>query len=230
MDEYLHGIREARIGDNPETRTYAVSAAPPNPVPELRMVMQTQELADQYFRELFHQHQTYPNSKIKTAAFNLPYSMVLVLESGDRISVPLVLGQEDGGYSQVQARGMKGPTQYLDSYQSIAPTREFEPMFEQATYAMRFGARPICTLEEYINFHELGTRVGRILPDDKDQGKGGVFYEQILNLVQGPGDAPTADVNNNLDDPVTADTRADWQTRLKNYRKKVLFQLHPQEA
>ena len=122
------------------------------------------------------------------------------------------------------------PSRYLSEYQRFKPSAAYKPMFEEAAYAMRNKARPICTLEEYINFHEKGVRVGRIEPNDRTQGKGGVFYEKILNLKQGPGDSPVLDQDNNLQSPIEADTRADWETRLLNYRKKVIYQLHPQEA
>jgi hypothetical protein len=119
------------------------------------------------------------------------------------------------------------PSDLLQKYVAIRPSNEFAAMFRNHTNAMRFIARPVCTLLEYIAFRgKFGAKTGKILPSDPVQGKGAVFYEKILNLKQGPGEAPTFDENNNLVTPLIADvpdTRADWETRLKAYRSKVLF-------
>lgn len=115
----------------------------------------------------------------------------------------------------------------LQTYVAIQPTMMFEDMFRGYINALRFNSRPICTLEEYIAFRgRRGTRIGRIEATDPNQGKGGVYYEQILNLTPGPGDPPTFDDNNNLVSPKASelpDTRADWGSRLKAYRRKVLY-------
>lgn len=227
LDEYLQGIRDARIGSNPEARRYIVSAAPPHPIPEVRAVEQVYSLADQYFSELLHQKKTYQGAKVKTAAFDVSKAVDLQLDSGEKISTTYALGLESGGYAPI-----RGETrlEYLDRYQRLVPSTAYAQMFEQDSEAKRFISRPVCTLEEYISFREDGIRKKRVMPHDKNQGKGGTFYEEILDLEQGPGDAPTIDANNNLSAPVTAQTRADWATRLRNYRKKVIFQLHPQEV
>lgn len=119
------------------------------------------------------------------------------------------------------------PSDLLQKYVAIKPSNAFTPMFQSFENAMRFVARPICTLREYIAFRgKFGTKVGKVDPTDPVQGKGAVFYEKILNLKQGPGEAPTFDQNNNLVTPEISkvpDTRADWETRLKIYRNKVLF-------
>lgn len=122
----------------------------------------------------------------------------------------------------------KIPSDLLQKYVAIAPAPEFEPMFRSHDNAMRYVSRPICTLNEYIAFRgRRGTKTGVVPATDSLQGKGAKFYEKILNLVQGPGPAPTFDENNNLLTPNMEDlpdTRADWETRLWAYRRKVLFQ------
>ena len=102
-------------------------------------------------------------------------------------------------------------------------------MFENATNAMTFISRPVCTLEEYISFNERGMRGGKIEPNDAHQGKGAVYYEKIFKVEPGPGPTPEVNEDNTLKTPLDAETRRDWGTRLQNYRKKVIFQLHPQE-
>lgn len=121
----------------------------------------------------------------------------------------------------------KLPSDVLSKYVTIRPSRKFSLMFKNYTNAMRFISRPICTLEEYIAFRgKYGTRIGRVEPTDAAQGKGARYYEKILSLKQGPGDPPTFDQNNNMVTPKIADfpdTRADWESRLKAYRNKVIF-------
>lgn len=233
IDEYLRGIRESRNGVNPEARKYIITANPPNPIPELRLVEQVMEQAEAYFSQLFHQRQSYAD-KVKTAAFDITKAINLVMPSGEIIRTPFAVGVDlsNSGLVPLNARGVReiDLTQFLDKYAAIKPTNEFADMFEQASLAMRFVARPICTLEEYIGFHERGIRQGKIPVDHPLQGKGAVYYEKILSFEQGPGPEPVLDDANNLQQPVTADTRTDWETRLMNYRKKVIFQLHPQES
>lgn len=119
------------------------------------------------------------------------------------------------------------PSALLQQYVFVRPSKEFEMMFRNHTNAMRFVSRPICTLDEYTAFRgKRGTKTGKVLATDPVQGKGAPFYEKILNLTQGPGDPPTFDQNNNLVTPPIAnvpDTRADWESRLKAYRSRVLF-------
>lgn len=115
----------------------------------------------------------------------------------------------------------------LNNYVAIKPSKQFAPMFESHDQAMRFVARPACTLEDYIDFRgNYGVRKGTVSAYDPVQGKGAKFYTQILQLEQGPGEAPTFDQENYLKDITPdelPDTRTDWQTKLFNYRQKVLF-------
>jgi len=226
LDEYLRGIRESRLGENLESRVYKITANPPNPIPEIRLVEQVFENADEYFRQLFHQRQTY-GDKIKTAAFDITKAINLKMPSGEIVSMTFVIGDELSNFVPpvTDWRGM-----YMDKYQSIVPSENFAPMFKDADAAMRFISRPICTLEEFIDFHEKGVREGKIDPNQPQQAKGATYYEKILNFQQGPGPAPEIDQNNNPLSVVTADTRTDWETRLLNYRKKIIFMLHPHES
>jgi hypothetical protein len=99
-------------------------------------------------------------------------------------------------------------------------------MFGNHDIAMKYVSRPICTLDEYAAFRGAwGKRRGTVQPNDPLQGKGATYYMQILDLKQGPGDAPTFDENNFLVDPEPKDlpdTRVDWRVRLLNYRSKIL--------
>ncbi len=103
-------------------------------------------------------------------------------------------------------------------------------MFEDHAKALWFTSRPVCTLTEYIRFRG-NYGIGRYFVPENDpiQGKGAPFYEQILDLHPGPGDPPTLNQNNEIisvgkgtieDLP---DTRENWNIRLFNYRRKILF-------
>lgn len=119
------------------------------------------------------------------------------------------------------------PSDLLQRYVDIAPAPAYAEMFRSHDNAMRYVSRPICTLDEYIAFRgRFGTKYGLVSATDTLQGKGGRYYEKILNLRQGPGTPPTFDENNNLLTPKMEDlpdTRFDWETRLWAYRRKVLF-------
>jgi hypothetical protein len=193
-----------------------IVSAPLNPVEDIQRITQRIGYAEAYFAALFHRQQTFQDNKTRRAAFDYRNAVQLVLPSGDRVSLT------------DEAALLRG--QYLQKYSSIAPTDEYVKYFDSSDDAMRLVSRPICTLSEYISFHKNGVRKGEVSPYDTRQGKGAVFYEQILDLQAGPGDAPAFDENNNLTTPFPYDTRSDWNTKLRNYRRKVILQLHPQEA
>ena len=115
----------------------------------------------------------------------------------------------------------------LSKYVAVRPSKKFALIFGDFQNAMRFVSRPICTLEEYIAFRgSRGTREGTILATNPIAGKGGTYYERILNFKPGPGDPPEFDEENRLVKPLMADlpdTRIDWVPRLKAYRAKVTF-------
>jgi hypothetical protein len=91
----------------------------------------------------------------------------------------------------------------------IIPKRDFAHIFYSLPVALRFVSRPICTLEEYIDFYKSapdfvsgassvtggrgrGIRAGaRYLDDDSKQAK---FYRIIREFVGGPGFEPGSKV------------------------------------
>lgn len=218
LDEYMNGIRESQTGENPEERLYTVMANPPHPIPDVRIITQMLDMANQYFRELFHRDQTY-SDPLKTAAFDFTKAIELVLPG-------CVIKDVKEHFTS------KKTGDVFQKYTDVQPSTKFKPMFENASNAMALISRPICTLEEYIDFFaasKRGVRGTKIEANDARQGKGAVYYEKILKFEQGPGPTPAVNADNTLVNPVTADTRQDWETRLQNYRKKVIFQLHTQE-
>lgn len=224
--ELMHGIVDARSGNTPSKEAYPnIAMAPPHPVGTLRDVLQNLERAESYFTSLFHQNQTYSasaaRSQTKTAAFHFPDALELLLPSGEKKSATEVLDQLDH--------------ETLNRFVGYRPSAEFDAMFRNPDMAMRYVARPICTLEEHIDFLETtGRRINRIDRFHTPQGKGGVYYEQIQDLSGDGQDANAEfDKNNNLTSPPIAelpDMRIDWTTKLKNYRLKVMQQLYPHES
>lgn len=134
---------------------------------------------------------------------------------------------EDAEKTQTDLKPTPALTSYiLQNYVAIRPTKKYDLLFEDIEHAHWFVSRPVCTLDEYIAFRgKWGARVGRIDPFSHPSGaKGAKYYERILTLKPGPGEPPTFDQNNNLVSPSIADlpdTRVDWQTRLKKYRRKL---------
>lgn len=216
MQEVAAARKEAAASSDAELKAIAdeILAAPLNPIKEVRNVTQLLTNAEAYFSMLFHQKQAYATSKLRRAAADYRQMFDMVLASGDR--VPLTNDQS--------------ATDNLSRYTGVVPSANFETCFYDPDTALRQISRPICTLEEYISFHRNGVRWNRVDAYDAQQGKGGTFYETILYFEQGPGDPPNFDQNNNLTQEFTADTRADWTTRLRNYRNKVIFDTAPHEA
>ena len=98
----------------------------------------------------------------------------------------------------------------------IVPKEEFNQIFYSLPVAMRFVSRPICTLEEYIDFYSSapdlisgasaitggrgrGTRAGiRYLDGDSRQAK---YYKIIREFVGGPGFEPGSKIASNSREP-----------------------------
>lgn len=118
-------------------------------------------------------------------------------------------------------------SQRLNTYTTIAPSRKFADVFRDSYRAMQYVSRPVCTLDEYIQFRgRMGTRVNKVLANNPAQGRGAMFYEKIIEFTQGPGTTPTFNENNELVSPELtelADTRVDWASRIWNYRRKILY-------
>lgn len=305
LDELAQEIYDARMGNNIDGVLENLNAGPPQPIPELREVMQEIDRAEDYFSLLFHQGASY-GSRIKRAAFDVTKVVRFVIPGktkpwyatfddifddaarqiqrrrareqqrledefnaeleamieaqteavkleaqdmsitneglqemiNDRVKDQELVLRETYEKKKVEAEFRK-PTarvanKVLDNYAGITPDPKYRDMFGIHDVAMAYVSRPVCTLEEYINFRgKWGTRRQYIPANDKIQGKGAGFYERIMNLTQGPGTAPTFDENNFLVNPTAdelPDTRLDWHTRLLNYRKKVLFGREPAEV
>jgi hypothetical protein len=122
----------------------------------------------------------------------------------------------------------------LSGAREINPKPAFEPMFDSYDAAMQFASRPICTLEEYIEFIR-GIREGINDEVAYTDGKGvpsARFYTRIRDLTgAAPDFKPTdaqrgvgADVPeavNQTEAPEFPQMRADWQQVLLAYRANI---------
>jgi hypothetical protein len=217
LDELMHNVLDAK---KDKAELAELAAAPLNPIVEVSNISQLLPNAESYFSKLFHQNSGYtgnPAGLLKTAAFDYRKAVQLVTETGTAVSL---LDEK-----KLREDGL------LSKYTSVAPTRNYETCFKSPDAAMQLVSRPICTLEEYITWHSNGIRKNRIDRYDGRQGKGGVFYEEILSFIAGPGpEAPAVDVNNNLVAEFRYDLRSDWAEKVRRYRHKVIFENNPQEA
>lgn len=150
----------------------------------------------------------------------------------DQMRIETAIKDEEYNVLLAQKRYQRGkaknpPNKILDNYTKIYPTEDFAAIFQSYELAMQYVSRPVCTLDEFIKFRKgWGTSQGYVAPNDQVQGKGAPYWVKILNLKQGPGTAPTLDANNQPVNPLPKDmpdTRTDWETRLLNYRKRVLY-------
>lgn len=140
----------------------------------------------------------------------------------------------------------------------VVPLSSFVPVFNQYDTAMRYIARPICSLMDYVSFLHGGLSLdelkepdetigGTTLPPqvvDGDSRFGTVkYFKRIKRLIQGPGATPPPSVvgvtGTGLDSVafegtptgVTeyVQTRTDWDTVLEAYRAEMYTRMGPQQ-
>lgn len=95
----------------------------------------------------------------------------------------------------------QAPTTNVRGDVEIVPTPAAAPLFENYTAAMKYVGRPICTLDEYIDFlGDDGLREGLVTPSRSSANRGpqihpAAFYTRIRRMRQGPPEArPTRNV------------------------------------
>lgn len=127
---------------------------------------------------------------------------------------------------------------------NITPSAEVKQYFDSYDLAMRYAARPACSLQEYIRlWHGPSSDLAQVQGDNRqyyspvaDGGKKGAIYPtRIYKLRQGPGPDPGATVTNVGPAPDyapvdtfkfaaedMAQTRQNWDERLEQYRKILI--------
>ena len=191
-----------------------INYAPAYPIKDIRNRFQVQDKAEEAYARLFFRDQVDAN---KSAAFDWREAVALQTEQGE---------VEDIYFEKASAESVEEVDTNL-----IRPTGE-EPAFvlkdkykifsESFDDAMRFVSRPVCTLEEYIDFHgDRGIREGKITTAATRLNKGAVYYARILEYRDGPGEMPITTAESG------ADSRDNWVERLLRYRNKILFGIGP---
>lgn len=93
---------------------------------------------------------------------------------------------------------------------------------EDPDAAFQYGYRPVCTLDEYIEFQgEYGVGEGLRSPKNPREGKTAPYYVKILDFEQGPGEEPGETAQGDRCGPLSVDTRRNWEVRLLKFRQKV---------
>lgn len=197
---------------------------PTHPVPDIRYRFQVTSAADDYYAMTFQQGQKFNNLP---AAFDWTKG-VGVLNPNDYTlpPTPITVGTGQNitvtGSDGSQATQKQVTTNALDTEGNpvlYGPLGQYKSAAEDATSAMQFVGRPICSLEEYIDFQgDYGVRQGPV----QAYPGGPTYYTKILDYTAGPGPEPQEDQFGNRTTSVTADTRLDWESRLLAYRSRIL--------
>lgn len=108
--------------------------------------------------------------------------------------------------------------------------RAFRNQMQDSAEAFKFSCRPVCTLDQWIDFHPAGTRNGPRSATDPQEGKGQDYWVEILDLIQGPGTEPGKDTQGIHCSVTDVDTRRNWRDRLLRFREKVYLSVHPFKA
>lgn len=136
------------------------------------------------------------------------------------------------------------------SFIQFTPKEEYMPLYKNRDAALGFVARPVCTLQQYIEcWHKA--RISALKANNTIKGEeysfhspvadsvkrgGTIFWSRIYTLKPGPGKTPDALVMNMTSDymvppngewtgvgPETGfpETRVDWDKKLEEYRKII---------
>lgn len=103
----------------------------------------------------------------------------------------------------------------------------FRRFMQNPEDAYKWSSRPICTLDEWIDFHSNGTRLEPRESQHPTQGKGARYWVKILDLEQGPGQDPGTSLDGVPCGPVNVDTRRNWEARFLRFRQKVYEERRP---
>ena len=129
----------------------------------------------------------------------------IVLDEGDRLSEDAVNSLLDAGLDA---------TDDFDRYQStgfqegrrLVSLPEASRFFDSTSNALKYGSRPVCTLEQYIDFYSTAGRTaanldpvgrgrGMRLNPKQDRVTGAVYYDVIRQFIGGPGLEPGSSVS-----------------------------------
>lgn len=215
-----------------------LDSSPASPIPIIRTQFQNISNAQDYYNDLLFQgHQP----KNKPSVFNWRNAIGVYNPNNPNVPEDIYFDVATTPGTTVQGTDTPaaGTPAALPSAQTSSfvtsnatsengqPNFQLKPLYAklaaQSGAALIAGSRPICTLEQYIDFSgDRGVRVGPLAANGP-HSLGGLYYEQILQYSIAPATAPveTPAGSGNIATPVTADLSQDWGTTIKNYRAKV---------
>ena len=216
--------------------TTPLDFCPASPIPIVRSQFQNTTNASDYYNQLFYQSQP---ATSQSSAFNWRNVIGLAnLEdptdpSPIKFTVsppPATVPGQPVQSATVTSNIPTGLTLGTPEYVLLPP---YNKLAQNTQSAIQACSRPITTLEQYIDFAgDHGVRVNPQNVNAEHGNYGGVYYEQILEFVPGPGVAPVEQPpgSGNIGQPVVAELYQDWAAILKLYRQKVLYGLQPYQA
>jgi hypothetical protein len=200
-----------------------IDAVPANPIQDVRIMFQRNAEAAEVYNRMFWRNAAdseFPIGGLRQSIFDV-WEMVSFVE------------QTDAG-EQVRSIPTTGNVDLQDFDSGFVPAEKYKRYAENPDEAMQFASRPICTLDEWIQLQrEYGipiTTENKIAADAPRQGKGAPYAAKILNLAPGPGSRPIPTEAGNVQEPINADTRLDWQSRLLRLREKFYNRDEPKTA
>jgi hypothetical protein len=225
-------------------------AAPLEPVPMIRDIIQDFDKAEQLYGSLLF-GRLVPEGQ--TAAFDFRKVIGYIKDDPTK-------WYDDEVIEPIQVTTTKDN---LSGDRDIAPLKTAEELFQNYDAAMQYVSRPICTLQEYITFLHGGKLLSELIDSGELQGvsneygydgenvstdpqipiTGATYFTRIRKLRQGPGPNPNASQvgvasANGAVTPYTgspqgvdagfAQTRFDWDAVLLAYRHEILTLESPQ--
>lgn len=184
------------------------SMAPAHPVADVRHRFQVLPHAEEYYHAMLWRLDT--------------------LQKDDHVIFDWtrVVGVEkDGEVVDIDLDARERSNAIADEERGIVPVyavkRAFQRYMEDPEEAFKFASRPVCTLDEWIDFHANGVREDPREAGHPSQGKGARYWVRILDLAQGPGQDPGTSLDGVPCGPDTVDTRRNWEARFLRFREKV---------
>lgn len=187
--------------------------APAHPITDLRRLFQNVDNASEFYQRIFYKRDTE-----RPGAIDWTEIFGVVAEDG----------VEDIDFTYGSRSFENYDTGYVPEFVVRDKYVEFADNHDEA---MKFAARPVCTLDEYITFNgSRGVRDNLRTPQHPTEGKAADYYARILNLNQGPGTEPGQRLDGTRCGVLEADTRINWERRLLRYRDSIYNDLAPQRG
>jgi hypothetical protein len=181
------------LGDTSTMSSQAdIDIAPIESLPDVSNTFQKLVNAQKVYTRLFYQGKTLTHS----SAFD--WKSLLKLKTA--------YGKDEAlDYAQLKKDGLRDPNNV-----KVVPEDNVMPLFQDYGSAMRYVARPVCTLKEYVEAYH-GKSIETLISDgtvqgeyksfysvtkDKSGTKGATFWGRIFKLLPGPGTDPGIKVSN----------------------------------